>query len=88
MFHLKEKLNNNEVYFIAEMSANHGGDISIAKQIIRGAAESGADCLKIQTYTAESLTIGCDRESFVIHGDLWNGYKLFDLYKDAATSYE
>lgn len=88
MFHIFEKIRNNEVYVIAEMSANHGGSLGTALQIVREAAESGADCLKIQTYTADSITIDCDREDFQIHGGLWNGYKLYDLYTDAGTPYE
>lgn len=88
MFHLFEKINNNEIYVIAEMSANHGGNIETALQIVREAAKAGADCLKIQTYTADSITIDCDSEDFKIHGGLWDGYKLYDLYSEAGTPYE
>ena len=88
MFHLFEKLNQKQVYLIAEMSANHGGDLSHALTIVREAAKAGADCVKIQTYTADSLTIDCDREDFCIHGGLWDGRKLYELYTDAATPYE
>jgi pseudaminic acid synthase len=88
MFRLFDKINNNEVYIIAEMSANHGGSLENALEIVRRAAKGGADCLKIQTYTADSLTIDCDSEEFQIHGGLWDGYKLYDLYKDAGTPYE
>lgn len=88
MFHMLEKINNNEVYVIAEMSANHGGDLNTAFDIIRQAARAGADCVKIQTYTADSITINCDAEDFQIHGGLWDGYKLYDLYTDAGTPYE
>lgn len=88
MFHLYEKINNGGVYVIAEMSANHAGKLENALEIVRRAAEAGADCVKIQTYTADTLTIDCDNEYFQIHGGLWDGYKLHDLYKDAGTPYE
>lgn len=88
MFRMFDKINNNEVYIIAEMSANHGGDLENALKIVRQVAEAGADCLKIQTYTADSITIDCDSEDFQIHGGLWDGYKLYDLYSDAGTPYE
>ena len=88
MFHLFEKIKRGGVYVIAEMSANHGGSLDNALEIVRQAANSGADCLKIQTYTADSLTIDCDNEYFKIKGGLWDGYKLYDLYHDAGTPYE
>lgn len=88
MFRLFDKIKNNEVYVIAEMSANHGGSLDTALEIVRQAAKTGADCLKIQTYTADSITIDCDKEDFLIHGGLWDGYKLYDLYTEAGTPYE
>lgn len=88
MFHLYEKINQRDPYIIAEMSANHGGSLEHALEIVRRAAAAGADCLKIQTYTADSLTIDCDSEYFRIKGGLWDGYKLYDLYQDAGTPYQ
>ena len=88
MFHIFEKINHDEVHVIAEMSANHGGSLENALEIVRQAAKAGADCLKIQTYTADSITIDCDNDDFRIHGGLWDGYKLYDLYTDAGTPYE
>ena len=78
----------NGVYTIAEMSANHAGNIENALKIVHAAKESGADCLKIQTYTADSLTIDCSNEYFQIKGGLWDGYNLYDLYKEAGTPYD
>ncbi|MCR5800970.1 MAG: pseudaminic acid synthase [Lachnospiraceae bacterium] len=88
MFSLYEKIGSGKVYTIAEMSANHGGSFENALEIVRGAAKAGADCLKIQTYTADSLTIDCDNEYFKVKGGLWDGYTLHDLYTEAGTPYE
>lgn len=89
MFHVFEKIQNGGIYVIAEMSANHGGSLDTALQIVRESAKAGADCLKIQTYTADSITIDCDNEYFRIHdGGLWDGYNLYDLYREAGTPYE
>ena len=89
MFRIFEKIKKGEVYIIAEMSANHGGSLENALEIVRQAAKTGADCLKIQTYTADSITIDCDNEYFQIHdGGLWDGYKFYDLYTEAGTPYE
>lgn len=85
---LFNKIRNGQVYIIAEMSANHAGKLENALEIVRQAAKAGADCVKIQTYTADTITIDCDNEFFKIHGGLWDGYKLHDLYKDAGTPWE
>lgn len=73
---------------IAEMSANHGGSLENALEIVRQSALSGADCLKIQTYTADSMTIDCDNDYFKIRGGLWDGYDLYHLYQEAGTPYK
>lgn len=88
MFHLLEKIESDTPYIIAEMSANHGGSLDHALEIVWRAADAGADCVKIQTYTADSITIDCDNEYFRIKGGLWDGYKLYDLYQEAGTPYE
>ena len=75
-------------YIVAELSANHNGSIEVAKETILEAKKSGADAVKLQTYTATSMTIDSDMDDFIIKGGLWNGYKLFDLYKEASTPYE
>lgn len=75
-------------YIIAEMSANHAGDISRAKEIIHAAKEAGADCIKIQTYTPDTLTINCDNSYFHISDGTWNGENLYQLYQKAYTPWE
>ena len=81
MFRIFDKINNGEVYIIAEMSANHGGNLDTALQIVHEAKKAGADCIKLQTYTADSITIDCNNDYFQIHdGGLWDGYVLYDLY--------
>lgn len=88
MFRLFEKIKAKQIYTIAEMSANHAGKLENALEIVRWAAKAGADCVKIQTYTADTMTIDCDNEYFRIKGGLWDGYNLYDLYKEAGTPWE
>lgn len=75
-------------YIIAEVSANHNGSIENAKACINAAKECGADAVKIQTYTANTMTLECKSTDFMINGGLWDGYSLHDLYKKAETPYE
>lgn len=75
-------------YIIAEMSANHNGKIERALQTIDMAKAMGADAIKMQTYTADTITIDCDNEDFQIKGGLWDGYSLYQLYKWAETPFE
>ena len=75
-------------YIIAEMSANHAGSIDRAKEIIYAAKEAGADCVKIQTYTPDTMTIDCDNEFFNIAGGTWKGENLYRLYEKAYTPWE
>jgi len=81
-------LDLNKTFIIAELSANHGHDINVAKETIKAAKRAGADAIKLQTYTADTLTIDCDNEYFIIKGGLWDGRTLYDLYKEAYTPWE
>ena len=80
---------NAPVFIIAELSANHGGKIEIAKDTIKAAAQTGADAIKLQTYTADTITLNCDNEYFQIKQDtLWDGQTLYSLYKEAYMPWE
>lgn len=80
---------NSNTYIVAELSANHNMDFNRAVKIIEAAKESGADAVKIQTYTADTITLDCDAEPFRIkQGTLWDGRTLHDLYKEAYTPWE
>jgi N-acetylneuraminate synthase len=75
-------------FIIAELSANHNGSLERALATIDAAKNCGADAIKLQTYSADTMTIDCDKPDFVIKGGLWDGYKLYDLYKWAQTPFE
>jgi len=85
----KFDLQKDGVYIIAELSANHGGKIEIAKETIKAAKDIGANAIKLQTYTADTLTLNSDNEDFIIKGGtLWDDKKLYDLYQEAYLPWE
>ncbi len=80
--------NNSKVFIIAELSANHNGDLSTAIETIKAAKRAGADCVKLQTYTADTITINSEKDDFVIKDTIWSGRKLHELYQEAYTPWE
>lgn len=82
------KIIEDRILIIAELSANHNGSIEIAIETIKAAKRAGADCIKLQTYTAETMTIDSAKDDFMIEGGIWDGRKLFDLYNEAYTPWE
>ena len=78
----------NTPFFVAEISANHNGSLPHAKKLIKIAKKYGADAVKLQTYTPDTMTIKSNKSDFKIRGGLWNGKKLWDLYEKAQTPYE
>jgi N-acetylneuraminate synthase len=75
-------------FVIAELSANHNGRLDIAMRIIEEAKKAGADAVKLQTYTADTITLNCQTEDFQIHGGLWDGKNLYQLYQEAQMPWE
>lgn len=79
---------NSKVFIIAELSANHNGSIEVALETIKAAKRAGADCIKLQTYTADTITLDCDKDDFKIKGTIWDGQNLHKLYQEAYTPWE
>ena len=79
---------NSKVFIIAELSANHNGSIEIAIETIKAAKRAGADCIKLQTYTCDTMTIDCQKDDFLIKGTIWEGRNLYELYQEAYTPWE
>lgn len=75
-------------YIIAELSANHNNDLELAKKIVLEAKKCGADAVKLQTYTQDTITLNSNNEEFCIKGGLWDGYTLYNLYKEASLPWE
>lgn len=78
----------DKTFIVAELSANHQGSKAVAIETIRAAKKAGADAVKLQTYTADTLTLNCRNEYFKVKGGLWDQYCLYDLYQEAYTPWE
>lgn len=76
------------VFIIAELSANHNGSLEVAIETVKAAKRAGADCIKLQTYTADTITIDSEKEDFIIKGTIWEGKNLYQLYQEAYTPWE
>ena len=80
---------NNSCFIIAELSANHGQNIDLAKKSVIAAKDCGADAIKLQTFTADTITIDSNLDDFIIKGDtLWDGRTLYDIYKEGSLPWE
>ena len=85
-----EKFNINKkspVFIIAELSANHNGSLETAIETIRAAKRAGADCIKLQTYTADTITIDSCNDDFIIKGTIWEGKKMYELSNEPKFFY-
>jgi len=87
------KIDNFEIgagktFIIAELSANHNGSLDVALETIKAAKRVGADAIKLQTYTPDTITIDCNKDDFIIKGTIWEGKTLYELYKEAYTPWE
>lgn len=89
MNNFEKRRSSKETYLIAELSANHGNSLDIAIETVRAAAASGADAVKVQTFTADTITLDCDNEYFQVkHDTIWDGTTLHKLYEEASMPWE
>ncbi len=79
---------NAPVFIIAELSANHNGSLATAIETVKAAKRAGADCIKLQTYTADTMTIASDKDDFIVKGTIWENENLHKLYQKAYTPWE
>jgi pseudaminic acid synthase len=79
---------DSATFIIAELSANHNGSLETALKTIQAAKRAGADCIKFQTYTPDTMTIASDKDDFLIKGTIWEGKNLYQLYQEAYTPWE
>jgi pseudaminic acid synthase len=84
-YHIDE---DSPCFIIAELSANHNGSLQTAIETIKSAKRAGANAIKLQTYTPDTITIDCDKDDFVIKGTIWEGQNLYKLYQQAYTPWE
>ena len=80
--------NQSEVFIIAELSANHNGSLETALETVRAAKRAGANAIKLQTYTSDTMTIDSDKDDFIVKGTIWEGRNLYELYQEAHTPWQ